>query len=784
MKIPELLAPVGSLEHLKIAINAGASAVYLSGKDYGARKFAENFTLEEIKEATRISHLYNVKIYITVNTLIKESELEEVLSYLGKLYQFGVDAVIIQDIGLIKLIREYIPDLTIFASTQTNAENQLKIDYLESLGVKRVILPRELRKEEIAKIKTNMDLEIFAHGALCFSYSGQCLLSSFKGGRSGNRGTCAQPCRQKYLINNKEDNYLSPKDLSLFNYLEDIAKLNISSIKIEGRMRSKEYLAIVISSYRKALNKLKANKKVTTEELDLVFNRGFTPGQFENQYAKSLKPGHIGLKIGKTYETKKNQIAIKLKDSLKTIPEKGDGLLFIKGKESYGLEISQDTTLTTLNHYKKGKNKQLKDPNRTDRILIVTRVRENKKIPFNLTKADVYLSKRNKITKKTKEIENKGASYIKSRLNLTFSVKDNYPALKGTLTLPNSKQIKASVLSDVAFETPLKKVLDSETIEKQLLKIGDYPFKVEHININYKDNLFLPVREINQLRRDLLTSLEEEINKLYEHPDFELKYKEEEKSNSNNNPITFSYYTNDLEHLKVIENVKRVYLEIPPLESNKEKLNINYMVSFLEQAIKIAQDKDYKLIWKWPDIAHDKLIKGLFKVKGILNKLNYDLDIMSPHFNGKYAPYSSNITNSQSVNALTNEGYELITLSVELSKEDYADLMKNIENPEKIEVYTQGNIELMKSRYLLFETDEISDKKGNKYPVYNNLSCEEIIILNNEDYSILDEIDYLKSLNITNFSIDGRWKDLEYTKIIDSYLNKKSTSQKFTKGNY
>ena len=208
------------------------------------------------------------------------------------------------------------------------------------------------------------------------------------------------------------------------------------------------------------------------------------------------------------------------------------------------------------------------------------------------------------------------------------------------------------------------------------------------------------------------------------------------------------------------------------------------MVSFLEEAIKIAKNKEYELIWKWPDIAHDNLIKGLFKVKGILNKLNYELDIMSPHFNGKYAPYSCNITNSESVNAMVQKGYNLITLSVELSKEDYKDLMENIKNPEKIEVYSHGNIELMKSRYLLFNSAEICDKKGKKYPVYKNLSSEELIILNHEDYSILDEIEYLKTLNITNFSIDGRWKDIEFAKTIDLDLNKKYSSQKFTQGNY
>ena len=158
------------------------------------------------------------------------------------------------------------------------AENQLKLDYLESKGIKRIVLPREMRKDEIKNLKTNMELEIFVHGALCYSYSGQCLMSSFKGGRSGNRGSCAQPCRQKYRLSclNSEDYYLSPKDLSLYDHLKEIAELNISCIKIEGRMRSKEYLAIGVSNYRKALNKLKSNKISKSEEISLAFNRGFS----------------------------------------------------------------------------------------------------------------------------------------------------------------------------------------------------------------------------------------------------------------------------------------------------------------------------------------------------------------------------------------------------------------------------------------------------------------------------------------------------------------------------
>ena len=503
MRIPELLAPVGSMEHLKVAINAGASSVYLSGKNYGARKFAENFTLDEIGEAVNIAHMHNVKVYITVNTLIKEDELESVVDYLSKLYAIGVDAVLVQDLGLIELINEYLPNLKIHASTQLTCENQLKLNYLESKGVKRVVLPREMRKDEIKSLNTNIELEIFAHGALCYSYSGQCLMSSFKGGRSGNRGTCAQPCRQKYKIEGikKQDYYLSPCDLSLFDQLKEISELNINCIKIEGRMRSKEYLAVVVSNYRKALNKMKSGKELESEEINLVFNRGFSQGQFNNSSKRSMRAGHIGLKIGKVISSSKNQIAIRLNDSIQSIPEKGDGLLIIKNNNDYGLEISQNPIITTLNHFQKGKNKQIKDLSRKNKVLIVKKVWQNKKSTFNLNESAVYLTKRNSLSKKVKEIETKGNSYVKSKLVLTFSIKNKFPKLKGKLTLANRKEVECEVIGNAPFEKPIKKSVDRETIKKQLSKVDNYPFQIIQININYDGTLFIPISKINELRR-------------------------------------------------------------------------------------------------------------------------------------------------------------------------------------------------------------------------------------------------------------------------------------------
>ena len=786
MRIPELLAPVGSMEHLKVAINAGASSVYLSGKDYGARKFAQNFTLDEINEAVNTAHLHNVKVYVTVNTLIKQDELEEVINYLAKLYSIGVDAVLIQDLGLVELINRHLPNLKIHASTQMTCENQLKLDYLESKGIKRVVLPREMRKDEIKNLKTNMELEIFAHGALCYSYSGQCLMSSFKGGRSGNRGTCAQPCRQKYKVSGikKEDYYLSPCDLSLFDKLKEIAELNISCIKIEGRMRNKEYLAIVISNYRKALNKLRSGKETKSEEINLVFNRGFVEGQFNNDSKRSLRSGHIGLKIGHVIDSHKNQIAIKIDDETKSIPQKGDGLLLIKNNKDYGFEISQNPLITTLNHFRKGKNKQIKDLTRKDKVMIVKKVWQNKKSNFNLNESTVFLTKKHDLIKKAHEIENKGNSYVKSKLTLTFSIKNKFPKLKGRLTLANKKEIECEVIGNTPFEKPLKKSVSQDTVKKQLSKVDNYPYQIIQINVNYDGTLFIPISKINELRRDLFKNIEYEITKSYSHDLKHITLKSNE-SEIRETDANISFYTNNLKHLKNIEGVKRVYLEIPPeidtLDiNNDENYNLNYMINFLKEAFEISHSKDYELIWKWPDITHDKLIKALNKVKGILNKMHYNIPIMSNSFKGDYGPYSMNITNTETIDSLEN--YKILTVSPELSKIDYENLIKYCKNPNKLELIVQGSVELMKTRYPLLYGKEFKqvknnskffliDRNNNKYSIHKSISSQELILFNFEDISLLSQINHLKEIGYSNFAIDGRFRDDNYYEIVDIYKN-------------
>ena len=416
---------------------------------------------------------------------------------------------------------------------------------------------------------------------------------------------------------------------------------------------------------------------------------------------------------------------------------------------------------------------------RKDKVLIIKKVWQNKKSTFDLSNSDVYLTKRHELAKKVKEIENKGTSYVKSNLILTFSLKNKFPLLKGRLTLANRKVIECELRGNAPFEKPIKKSVDADTIKKQLSKVDNYPFHITQININYDGTLFIPISKINELRRNLFKSLEKEVISSYAKEFKEITLKQASNETPKKHP-NLSFYTNNLNHLKNIDNVKRVYLEIPPKDdsldiNSKPDYSLNYMVHFIKEAYEISYDKDYELIWKWPDIAHDDLVKALNKVRGILNKMHYQIPIMSNSFNGEYGPYSMNITNTESINSLEN--YRLLTISPELRKRDLEEIIKHCQNPDKVEIIVQGSIEAMKTRYPLLYKNEIKkdyenyliDSKNNKHPVHKSLSGEELIIFTDSELSLIDEINYLNDIGYSNFAIDGRYKDDAYYKMIDIY---------------
>lgn len=324
MRIPELLAPAGTYETLIAVCNAGADAVYAAGTKYGARAYAGNFSDDELLSAISYVHLHGKKFYLTLNTLIKNSEFNELYDYILPLYERGLDAVIVQDLGVVDYIRKQFPLLPVHISTQATVCGSDAVDFFNKQGCERVVLARELSLEEIREIKnnTNLELEIFVHGALCYSYSGMCFYSSLIGGRSGNRGRCAQPCRMSYSIKGHEKEYMSLKDLSALLVLDKICEAGVDSLKIEGRMKSTEYAAGVTSIYRKYLDILKTNPKqynVLEKDIDIIEKlyqrRGFTEGYLFKHNGPEMLISNDKSKyvdILSDYVQKDNKVKVKL----------------------------------------------------------------------------------------------------------------------------------------------------------------------------------------------------------------------------------------------------------------------------------------------------------------------------------------------------------------------------------------------------------------------------------------------------------------------------------------
>lgn len=330
----ELLAPAGSWEALEAAVNAGANAVYMGGKAFGARAYASNFDREEMAKAVYFAHMHRVRLYITVNTLVDDSELEELADYLLFLNNVGVDGIIVQDMGVIRLACRLVPQLPLHASTQMTLTNSSGVDFAAEAGMERSVLARELSLKEIqAACSRGSEIETFIHGALCVCYSGQCLMSSLIGGRSGNRGRCAQPCRLPYkLLNGKGEDMLagkdagqyllSPKDMNTLAILPQMIETGVVSYKIEGRMKRPEYVAVVVDAYRRAMDSyLAGDYQVPPEDLaniEQIFNRDFTTAYLTNRPGKEMmsdrRPNNRGVLIGRVakLDKQRNKASVKL----------------------------------------------------------------------------------------------------------------------------------------------------------------------------------------------------------------------------------------------------------------------------------------------------------------------------------------------------------------------------------------------------------------------------------------------------------------------------------------
>ena len=487
----ELLSPVGDERGLKAAVNSGANGVYFGAKSFNAREYAaENFDDKAIENAIKFAKLRNVKVYITVNTLVYNDEIDKAILLIKNIYDMGADAIIVQDLGIIDIVRNNL-NIPMHASTQMSCNNTYSVKLLEKLGIERVVLARETSIENIKEIRknANIELETFIHGALCVSFSGQCAYSYLHGGRSANRGACAQPCRMEYS-GGKTDYPLSAKDLMTIDIIPNLIEAGINSFKIEGRAKRSEYVAITTSIYRKAIDFALQNKNIETEKykesLIKIFNRGgFSEGYYYNSkdIFENYKPNHNGEFIGKITDYKKNKIYIKAYKELNVY----DGLSFGESGK-IGMQIS-DLYKDNI-RVKNGKGNLsfsavLKNINVGDKVYRTTDKSQ-------IDEANIIIESDN----------------FKHLLNLNCII-DYDKKIKFKINSNYNEKLNLEYISDYLVEEAKNSETKESDIIKALSKTGGTVFKFENINIDKKfNNPFIPVKVLNEARRNIINSLE------------------------------------------------------------------------------------------------------------------------------------------------------------------------------------------------------------------------------------------------------------------------------------
>ena len=711
----------------------------------------------------KFAHLRGVKIYVTLNTLLNNDELKEALDFAYDLYNINIDAVIVQDLGLAKVLHDYIPDLELHASTQMTVYNLAGVRELEKIGFKRVVLARELSLDEIKYICDNTDteIEIFVHGALCISYSGQCLMSSMIGDRSGNRGKCAQPCRLPYslLENDKEISkgfLLSPKDLSTLELLSSIP--NVKSLKIEGRMKLPEYVATTVKTYRKYIDKFLNNEDISKivdndkQNITQIFNRGgFTSAYLEQKQGKDMmcyeKPKNWGIYVGKvlSYDNKR-YITVSNSESLSI----GDGIEIWNGEAT-----SPSTVISEIEGNKIGR------------------------IKGNINIGDkVYKTSDKNLMRDAKESYSRNSTR-KSLINLEVIIKNNTSI---TFKINNVKY-ETNVIPEIAQKAPISK----EKVIEQLSKTGDTPFRINNINVELDENLFLPVSILNSLRREALEYYENVLlsntNEILDKKELEFNFE-----NTNKKATEVTLCIKELnENYANLKNVNSIYV---PLKEVLTKKEVFEKLPFKKYILlpTITKNNYNKLIEK--NVSELAKICDGFVLSNI-GQLAYFKDINTTLI----ANYSFNVFNDFCIDYLKALGFEKITLSPELTMNQINSLSYNL--PSELIVY--GNQCVMTSEHCpvgniagKFSKDNKCSKpclSGNKYYLKDRLNMNFRVIPDNIDcqstiYNAKITSIESKNLKINSIRIDViDEKVSEIQKIIDTHKNgNKLSGEVYTNG--
>lgn len=675
----ELLAPAGNMECLKQAIFSGADAVYVGCKKFGARKFASNFTNDEIIEAIKLCHLYGVKIYATMNTLVKNDEVDSFLNQVEFLHKNGIDAILIQDFGMLCLVLEKYPNLEVHASTQANTSSKETAELFYKLGVKRVVFSREMSLEEINSIDVPIEKEVFVHGALCICYSGCCLMSSQIGHRSGNLGECAGSCRLPYtlkhngkiLANNKY--LLSTKELNTSTNFKELLESNISCFKIEGRMKSPEYVGFITRFYRNLIdNYEQTNIKKANSELKTIFNRGFTTGHLfnctEEELMNTKSPNHIGLQIGKVIEVTKDKIKMKLDKPL----NQQDGIRFLNSNK--GLIVN----------YLYNKNKKLVNT-ATDICYI-----DNK---IGLTENDI-------VCKTIDYNLNKSLKELPSRkIPVTITV-EAHISKNLSIELIDDQNNKISLQGNIV-EKARTEAITQERIKQQVSKLGNTPFECQNVHLKCDEEIFISIKELNDIRRSAVEKLikkRQNCKVKFESKNVEFKKLQTEKMSPG---IVAIVKTEEQLLTCLSNNIERIYTEVKPLyEKYKCKQTVFYKSKRCQLELK-------------DNVYNSSLVSDYFDFSKY-EELSGD--------------YGLNVYNIYTAYYLHKLGIQAVTLSVELSQLEIEQFIRLYESTFKekstFQMLCYGTVEnmIIKGNILNINKDDLdyrlTDIKSRVFPIF------------------------------------------------------------------
>ena len=703
----KIVAPAGNMERFYSAISATADEIYLGLKGFGARRNAENFTIEELKKAIDYAHLRGSRIFLTLNTIMTNREIELLYPTLKDLYNYGLDVIIVQDLGYAEYLHKNFPSIEIHGSTQMTVANYYEINYLKELGFKRIVLPRELSFEEIKEIRkhTDIELEVFVSGSLCISFSGNCYMSSFIGGRSGNRGMCAQPCRKEYKTSCGEKSYfLSPKDqLYGLDEIKKLQKIGVESIKVEGRMKDVSYVYETVSYFRNLINGI--DKEENTPKL---FNRGYSKGYFYDNDKNIMNRDYsynIGEKIGEVIG--KN---IRLDEDIVS----GDGITFVS-----------------------------KDYKNLGGTYINKIAYKNEKLILNFPEGTKYIF-RNYNKRLNDEISKKlKSSDKKLEINFDFTAKLNEKLiLKIYLEDENGNRIlNLEEISETLTQKAQKRAISEEDIKEKLSEIGDSEFTVKNIKIDIDGNIFIPLSELKNLKRNAVEKFREKILSYFRR-DLDSELKE-----------------NNQEYFKLeIEKDEPKDLEIRVIVSNEEQKN------FLEN---IKNEYNIKEIYyRTYDIAKQSMLGQ----HNLDNKLASNLyELLENKNSDVMLNWNMNIVNSYTISVLEKiEKLESFIISPEINFSKIRELGKT-RLKKALLIYSKLKGMTIDVDIADSKNEIITNKENDKFNIIKNNYGTEIFL--DKPLNIINIIDDIKKLNIdivvlefTTETIEGIKKVLKQLK--------------------